>query len=55
MAITNNEKEAIDIVVDMINKRLKYLTKKEPIAIDEIRDFETTRDLILALEYLELE
>lgn len=55
MAITNNEKEAIDIVVDMINKRVKHLIKTEPEAYEEILGFENSKAWILSLEFVDLE
>ena len=53
--ITNNEKEAIDIVVDMIDKRLNWLSQNEPNATTEIKDFITARVCVDALEHLDLD
>ena len=55
MAITNNEKEAIDIVIEMINKRLNWLKKNEPEATVEIKSYDNARSWVAALEHLDLE
>ena len=55
MAITNNEKEAIDIVLDMINKRLNWLGNHEPEATTEIKAYDNARAWVAALEHLDLE
>lgn len=53
--ITNNEKEAIDIVIDMINKRLNWLSKNEPEAVAEIREYDNAKSWVVALEHLDLD
>ena len=53
--ITNNEKEAIDIVVDMIDRRLSWLSKNESEALTEIRAYDDARSWVAALEHLDLE
>ena len=53
--ITNNEKEAIDIVIDMINKRLNWLSKNEPEAVVEIRAYDNAKSWVAALEHLDLD
>lgn len=55
MAITNNEKEAIDIVIEMIDKRLNWLKNNDPEATSEIMAYDSAASWVKALEFLDLD
>lgn len=55
MSITNNEKEAIDIVLEMIDKRINVLMKSRPETNEKIKKFENAKSCVSDLEYLDLQ
>lgn len=54
MAITSNEKEAIDIVVSIIDRRIAWLKENEPQATKEIESNWNASSLVLELKHLNL-
>lgn len=54
MAITDKEKEAIDIVVSIIDRRIAWLKENEPQATKEIESNWNASSLVLELKHLNL-
>lgn len=52
MSITDKEKEAIKIVVGMLNRRIRYIQDNEPNATKEIIENYVAAGMILNLETL---
>ncbi len=54
MAITDKEKEAIKIVVNMLDRRIKWIQENEPHATKELDANYMASSMVLELEHLSL-
>jgi hypothetical protein len=52
--LTDKEKEAINIVVDLLDKRNDWLKDNEPTAVNEIKSNQNAAAQVLELEHLKL-